>query len=279
RNIAPSARESAMFSASVKSATPRSQPMSAPAQKASPSLARTTARVAGSIFSTNAVSSATSAPSNAFLRSGRARVRRATCVGVVSKRTLLITRTLDARRIRRRDIYEPGGQSVPVPSSQRPIALALRRRLVRPARRVIRAVLRQAAIPLDADGSRTVVGRAQRNGHLPLRPVPVHPPEPRVQHAGGVRGADDPARADPRGRARACARGCRRRAPRDDRDLPDGAAHPKHRAHRAGRKARAADRDADARDARTDRRGYEVRRRLSARRSTRSPAPTLRAWP
>ena len=95
--MAASAFESAMFSSSEYSAIPRIHSTSAPAQNVSPSLWSTTARAERSTRATVAVSSAISAASNAFLRSGRAMVmREMPRESVLSVTVSLIARTLDA---------------------------------------------------------------------------------------------------------------------------------------------------------------------------------------
>ena len=87
RNIPARARESATFSSRLKSAIPRIQSMSAPAQNVSPSLWRTTARAAGSIPRIAEVRSAMSSASKAFFRSGRSSVIRTTRRASTSERT------------------------------------------------------------------------------------------------------------------------------------------------------------------------------------------------
>ena len=67
-----------------------------------------------------------------------------------------------------------------------------------------RALLRDCPLPRRADDPRGVWIAAQRvRGRPALGPVSVHPAEPGVLDPGRVRGAADPARAEPPGAARA----------------------------------------------------------------------------
>src|SRR5438552_11768128 len=61
-------------------------------------------------------------------------------------------RTLDFASISRRDAHDPHGKSLPLPPPAPASALAVRRRLVRAARRVGRALLRDPALSADEIG-------------------------------------------------------------------------------------------------------------------------------
>ena len=86
-NSSASAPESARFSSRLKSAIERIHPRSAPAQNVSPSLASTTQRASAGTPSTAFVSWAMTSASNAFFRSGRAIVIRATRRSSIALRT------------------------------------------------------------------------------------------------------------------------------------------------------------------------------------------------
>src|SRR5581483_7479947 len=70
-------------------------------------------------------------------------------------------------------------------------------------RRARGALLRNPAVPHQPDGDRGGVDRLQRvRAPCKLRPVPLYPPQPRIQPAGRVRRATHSAGADAPGRAR-----------------------------------------------------------------------------
>ena len=106
-----------------------------------------------------------------------------------------------------------------------------------------RALLRHAAVHLRPDRPRGDLDRGERAGGEPaLGPVPVHPAQPGVLHAGRLRRAADPAGADPPGRPRQGAGGGVGRAPRRALEQPDRAASPEHGADPAGGSAQPRDR-------------------------------------
>src|SRR5207302_1364020 len=139
----------------------------------------------------------------------------------------------------------------------------VRTRQVRPVGGAGGEVLRDAEVHHRADRRSRLLDRAQpARGDLPLGPVSVHPPQPRVLDPGGLCGPAHPARRDapgrpgqgPLGQGGAPARdaGQAGRGPREvaqGRDRPAPAAPPgEHRADEAGQGLDGAGRDAYPRD-------------------------------
>src|SRR5436190_3250356 len=115
---------------------------------------------------------------------------------------------------------------------------SLRDRLIRSRGRALRPLLRDAGIHRRADDSRHPLDRPERESALlrALRPVPLHPAEPRLLHAGRVRRAVDPSRPAP-------ASGAGSAPGREDGGFE---ARVRGAAHRPARDERAADRTGGA---------------------------------
>ena len=98
---------------------------------------------------------------------------------------------------------------------------------------------------MRADAHRRGLDHAERRRRRQVRPVSLHPAQPRVQPPGGVRRAADPARADAAGRPRQGPRRRRRAAPGSPRGRRRAAAGPRRGADRPVARPRRAEHAAD----------------------------------